>query len=51
MARFELASHGSDRWSQQICNRVVELGQVHANPGPEEDYVAHQGLVLEGCAE
>ena len=46
LARRRLLGRG-----QQVSHGVVELGQVHADPGSEEDDVAHQGLVLESGPE
>ena len=51
VTRLELPGQGFDRWRQQISHRVVELGQVHPNPCPEEYDVAHEGLVLKGGSE
>lgn len=47
MAGLELAGWGLHCRPQQICDRVVEAGQVNTNPGSEKDNVAHEGLVLE----
>ena len=51
MTRLELPGQGLDRWRQQVSHGVVELGQVHPNPCPQEDNVAHQGLILKGGSE
>ncbi len=51
VTRLELPGQGLDRWRQQISHRIVELGQVHPDPCPEEDDVAHQGLILKGGSE
>ena len=51
MTRLELPGQGLDRWRQQVSHGVVELGQVHPNPCPQEDNVAHQGFILKGGSE
>ena len=51
MTRFELASQRLDSRCQQVSHRVVELGQVDADPCSEEDDIAHEGLVFKGCTE
>jgi hypothetical protein len=39
---------GLQAGGEQVGDGIVEAGQVHGHPRPEEDDVAHQGLVLEG---
>ena len=51
VTRLQVALRRPDSWRQQVSHRVVQLGQVHTNPGSEEDNVAHQGLVLKGGSE
>lgn len=51
VTRFQFPWRQSCCRRQQVSHRVVELGQVHANPGSEEDDVAHQGFVLKSGAE
>ena len=51
-----VCSEKSHRWfwqtgSKQVGDRIVETGELHGHPGPQEDDVAHEGLVLECGAE